>query len=295
MNRRQWLSILPATVAGRTSAARGDWPASSSLYIDYRARPAIQNVRSHSHSIVDALAELDVAAARKEGTKLLAYLSLVEVAGNTERDKQAKSRGVPFVGQNEAWASKLMTVGSRQWQDFLMLDGIEPIKRSGFDGIFFDTADSLQLLPEARQRAAASEAIVTLLGDVKSSWPQGEIWLNRGFDLLPRLCGIVSTVLVESVYQTFDSATRKHRSVSRDDSAWIEKKIFDTKRLGFRVAAVDYVPPAQSKLAVETVERLRNLGVLPLITTPDLSGVVVAPRRQTQLQIPETPSSQGRK
>ena len=290
MKRRYVLPILIVTVAG-SAAAAPDWPASSSLYIDYRARPAIADVASHSHSIVDATAQLDKAAAKKNGTKLLAYLSMVEVAASTEREKQAQARGVEFVGRNQAWESRLMMVGSPQWHEFVMVDGIEPIMRSGFDGIFLDTVDSLQLLPEPRQRETAKKAIVRAIGEVKSKWANAEIWMNRGFELLPEVRGSVNTILVESVYQTFDTATRKHHSVPVEGSAWIEKKIFEAQRLGFRVAVVDYVPPVRSELAIETVERLRNLGVLPLVTTPELTGVVVAPRRPTHPQVLETPSS----
>jgi hypothetical protein len=145
----------------------------------------------------------------------------------------------------------------------------------GFDGFFLDTADSVQRLADPH---AGWRALSKIIRQLHQRWPKKSIVLNRGFELLPELKAVLSGVLVESVYQGFDAATKRYQATNADGIRWIEARIREAQALGLKVYAVDYVHPVQKPLARRTAARLQQLGCTPLLTTPDLLGEVLAPQ-----------------
>jgi hypothetical protein len=87
---------------------------------------------------------------------------------------------------------------------------------------------------------------------------------------------VLSGVLVESVFQSFDPVTKKYRAVREQDHEWLLAKLREVQGLRLPVFAIDYVKPQDLALARETAARLRSLGCVPLVTTPDLAGLVLA-------------------
>jgi polysaccharide biosynthesis protein PelA len=278
MKRRDFIKSWPTVLlplSGRGVAPA--WSPDDRLYIDYRALPSTANLKLHSHCVVDALAQIDWEHASSPSRSVLAYISLVELAPGSTRESQAKEQAVKLRGKNEAWSSSIMDVGSDEWESFMWESCITPAVRAGFSGLFFDTVDSIELLPQPSQRTRAQSAVKKLLHWVKKQWPKQQIWLNRGFQLLPQLVGAVDAVLVESVYQTFDPTTRKYSAVPAQGSQWLETHIRKAQDLGLRVCTVDYVSPAQLPLALSTLKRLQALDTLAFITTPELQGKIIAP------------------
>lgn len=257
--------------------ATGLAAAEPSLYINYAPAPPAEALLRHTVCILDPAAKADLKPGQAKGNRFHAYLSLVELSTHSSRQAAAKTRGVAFVGENTAWKSQLMDVTGPGWQSFVLGDLAEPAAEAGFDGFFLDTADSLSLLPASVDPTRAKKAVLQAIRALKSRWPEKKIILNRGFELLPELKGSVDGLLVESVYQTFDPATHRHKAVSAEGSRWLEGRIKEAQLLGLTVYAVDYVNPIQTALAAKTALKLRALGAIPLVTTPELNGQVLAP------------------
>ncbi len=251
--------------------------AEPSLYINYAANPPAEALLRHSVCILDPAAKADLKPGQAKGNAFYAYVSLVEVAATSPKLAAAETRDVRFVGENTAWNSRLMDVTQPSWRTFLLEELAAPAAARGYDGFFLDTADSLSLLPKEVAGAQARAAVLDAVRELKKRWPTKRIILNRGFDLLPELKDIVHGLLVESVYQTFDPTTHRHKAVAAHGSRWLEGKIREAQGLGLTVYAVDYVNPVQLPLAAKTAEKLRALGAVPLVTTPDLTGKVLAP------------------
>jgi polysaccharide biosynthesis protein PelA len=249
--------------------------AEPSLYINYSPHPPAAALLQHTVCILDPAAKVDLAPGQAKGNQFFAYLSLVELAAGSPKLAAAESRGVRFVGENTAWNSRLMDITQPEWQTFLLDDLAADIAAQGYDGFFLDTADSATLLPEPL-RADGATALEKVVRRLKQRWPEKRLILNRGFDLLAPLQKELDGLLVESVYQTFDGAAGRNKAVPAEGSRWLEGKIRQAQALGLTVYAVDYVSPAQLQLAASTAGRLRALGTVPLITTPDLGGVVLA-------------------
>ena len=249
------------------------------LYVNYSAKPPAAALLAFNLCILDPGADVDLRVGHENGNRYLAYLSTVEAAKGSALARLVEERQIPILGKNENWGSTLLDIRAPGWQE-AMVDALTPeALRLGYDGLFLDTVDSLSMLEKAvpKDAAAFRGAMVGMIRQLHERYPDKSIVINRGFDLLPDLRGSVSGVLVESVYQTFDPQTREFKAASPTDSAWLEGKIRAAQGLGLKVYAVDYVDPKNSALAKATADRLRALGCVPFITTPELSGKVGGP------------------
>lgn len=249
------------------------------LYVDYSAKPPPEALAAFNVCILDPGAEADLAPGHAMGNQYLAYLSTVEAGKGSALARLAEERGIPTLGKNEHWDSSLLDIRHPAWQSAMVETLGAECLRLGYDGFFLDTVESIALLEKAHPKdgPAFRAAMVAMIRALHQRYPGAQMVVNRGFDVLPEVAGIIDGVLVESVYQTFDPQTRAYKAMTREDSAWLEQKIRSTQSLGLKVYAVDYVDPKNTVLAKATAERLRVLGCVPFISTPELKGKIVAP------------------
>ena len=249
------------------------------LYVDYSLKPRVQRLTRPTLCILDPHAEVDIPASHEQGHRLLAYVSLVEVAQGSLVDGLAQRHGLVTIGTNKDWNSHLLDILNPAWADFIIEQCAAPALAKGYDGLFFDTMDSVERL--AGQDHALLKryqaALATVIERIAQRWPSHPLVVNRGFAMLPRLKSHLSGVLIESIYHSFDPATKRYRVLPEADSAWLEDRIRDVQAQGLKVYAVDYASPVQRTEALQAVRRLRKLGCVPLITTHRLNGDIVAP------------------
>ena len=270
---RSILCYLGIIIAAAAKAAQP----SPRLYINYSIQPPQSDLLAYDLCLLDPHAKADLKPGQELGHRFLAYLSLVELAKGSIAEADAIKRGVPFLAVNEDWASQVMDVATQRWRDFIIEDAAVKAFAKGFDGLFLDTADAVAN-PAFKDKTQARGAIVAVIRTLHQRWPEKTIILNRGFDLLAEVTPCLSGVLVESVYQSFDPTTKAWRAVPEDGSRWLETRINSVKALKLPVYAVDYVDPTNQPLAEATVRQLLALGCVPLVTTPALNGVIIAPR-----------------
>ena len=249
------------------------------LYVDYSPKPRVQRLTRPTVCILDPHAEVDIATSHERGHRLLAYVSLVEVAQGSVVDGLAQRHGLVTLGTNEDWNSHLLDILSPAWADFIIDQCAAPALAKGYDGLFFDTLDSVERLAGADLPLLKryQSALAKIIEQIARRWPGKPLVVNRGFALLPRLKSHLSGVLIESVYHSFDPATKRYRVLSEADSAWVEGRIRMVQNLGLKVYAVDYASPVERAEALRAVRRLRELGCIPFVTSHRLNGDIVAP------------------
>jgi len=249
------------------------------LYINYSAKRDPQALTTFNFCILDPNADADLNPGHSLGHTFLAYISTVEVRPGSPMEKIVQQHKVPRVGKNPDWDTELLDITDPQWMP-MIVNGIAREARSkGFDGFFLDTLDSAERLSSESPEKARSyhQALVKLIKELRAKYPDAKIVINRGFELLDEIAADINGVLVESVFQTFDPATKRYRTMSRDDTAWLERRIRSVQMLQLPVFAVDYVQPDQKELARETAKKLSDLGCIPFVTTHDLNGTALAP------------------
>lgn len=273
--RRTLVTLLLSSLLLLPAASSG----AEALFIDYSPKPKLAKLTAPTLCIVDPHATVDLKTAHERGHRVLAYLSVVELAKGSPAAKTAEAKKVPFIGTNPDWNSHVLDILDPAWARFLINDCAAPAVSMGFDGFFLDTVDSLERVAgaDAAKLAACHAAILGLVQALDQRWPRAQIVINRGFDLLPRLQPHLDGLLVESVYQGFDPATKRYRATDAEGVTWIETRIRAAQKLNLPVYAVDYTSPVQRDLARATAERLRALGCVPFVTTHDLTGKGLAP------------------
>ncbi len=257
------------------------------LYVDYSETPNPDHLLAFDLGILNPDAEVDLKPGHKLGNRYLAYLSVVEVAPDAAYRDELASLGIPFAGHNPEWNSQLVDVSNPKWRKFVVETLASRAAEKGFDGFFLDTVSSLELL-EASAPGRANEfrqGLQNVIRALRERFPDKQIVLNRGFDLLSGLNGQVDGVLVESVFQTFDPASGSYQPVAEDTSRQLLESIATVRSQGLPVYVIDYVEAIDTALAERTHARLAALGCVPFVSTRELQGNLTGPVRQQARRI----------
>jgi len=252
------------------------------FFVDYSAKPDAELFAAFDWSIINTEADVDLKEAKTHGHKSYAYISVVEVSRDASYADEIGKRGIRKVVENETWGSDSVDITSKEWSDLLIKSLAKKAVDKGFDGFFLDTLDSLAHLihkePENSKQYRA--ALIKLIKDLKTAYPDKKILVNRGFSLLPDLKGSVDGLVVESVFQTYNFGEKKYTVTRLSDTGQLVKWIKEIRSSGMPVAVIDYVKPSDAKLAMQTAKRIELLDCDAFITTPALNGALLAPVRE---------------
>jgi polysaccharide biosynthesis protein PelA len=180
--------------------------ARSRWIVYYSDQVAAEELRDYSLLVFDSGRHppLPPLAARKK--ILLGYLSLGEVNAQCPYFPSALQAGF-LLGENPAWpGSRYVDVRDRRWRELVVGKLAPEILAQGFQGLFLDTLDDPAEL-ERRDAAAYSgmtAASVELVQALRKAFPSIKIMMNRGYEILPQVGGVIDMELGESVYATYD-------------------------------------------------------------------------------------------
>lgn len=271
---RQLLAALTVFVPGHFVQAA---PAPlSSVVFWYAANPPLSQLARFDWAVVEPghLSAADVQVLRSQGGLPFAYLSVGEFhGGKAELDAAALSAAVSPV-RNAAWNSQVMNLESPLWREHL-LSRAQSLRAQGYAGVFLDTLDSFQLLPQT-QREAQRLALVGLLREMRQRQPGLKLFFNRGFEVLRDLQGVAAAVAVESIHAGWDASGQRYRAVPEADRQWLESQLQPLRAQGIPLIAIDYLPPERREEARLLVKRLRAEGFVPYIATPDLGSLGIS-------------------
>jgi polysaccharide biosynthesis protein PelA len=248
------------------------------FYVDYSRNVNPDNLRLYDLSIISPDAEVDLKEGHKLGRRFFSYLSIGEVASDAPYREKVIERKIPFFGKNEFWQSDLVDLSRPDWTQFIIeLAGVSVQK--GFDGFFLDTVDTVDLLIQKYpERADAFRGgLISLVKRLRLAYPDKKIIMNRGFSVIDELAGTVDGMLVESVFQTFDGTKKAYVAVAPAVTEELLRRLEKVKKAGLWIYIIDYVDPANPRLAEETARRIENVGYRALISTIELQGRVLAP------------------
>ncbi len=258
-----------------------------SFYVNYSQQVPTAPLVAHPLSIVNPDATVDLATAQHAGAKVLAYLSVGEIAADASYRGEALRRQLPLAGHNDTWNSDLLDLSNAGWARLLVDDIATTAVKRGFDGFFLDTLDSAQLVAahDPTRNAAARAGLVALVRRLRAAFPQKKIIINRGFFVFDDLRDAIDGVLVESVFATHDFATKTYRAVNADETSALLAELKKVSAAGRSVYVLDYVDPLDAARATETARRVQALGFHAFVSTPALDGAMLAPLRPVARRI----------
>jgi hypothetical protein len=280
---KRLFAALALFVSG-TSVQASALPQPSSVAFWYADQPPLSELAQFDWAVVEPghLSAGDVKTLRKLGSHPFAYVSVGEFDGNKAAIDKAGLRNAVSPVRNDSWNSQVMDLTAPAWREHL-LGRAKALQAEGYDGLFLDTLDSFQLLPEG-SREAQRTALASLLREMHKRQPTLKLFFNRGFEVLPELDGVAAAVAFESMYAGWDAAAKRYRPVPEADREWLQTQLQPLRAKGIPLVAIDYLPPERREEARKLAKRLRDEGFIPFISTPELdsmgiSSVEVQPRR----------------
>ncbi|MDD5717328.1 MAG: endo alpha-1,4 polygalactosaminidase [Sulfuricurvum sp.] len=162
------------------------------LLIYYGSDYPIETFNEYDTVVLDPDLYKDV---HKLKSRSFAYVSLGEV-GTCRSYFDLLQNNSLLAGKNQNWGSYHINIADGKWEKILIDKVIPPIVKSGYDGLFLDTVDSLL----AREKSP--EHIIHLIVTIKKRYPKLKLMLNRGFeiaDIVP-----IDALLYESTISGYD-------------------------------------------------------------------------------------------
>mgnify|MGYP001229614604 CR=1 FL=1 len=255
--------VVPALADARPESV-GFW---------YAASPPLEELSQYDWVVLEPghVSAEQINKLRELGSQPFAYLSVGEKDGGVDAYLQTAASAV----RNEAWDSHVMLLSQPGWRAYLLKRAGE-LSKAGYSGLFLDTLDSFQLLPE-EQREQERLALRDFLRELHQQYPQMKLFFNRGFEVLPELSGVASAVAIESIYSGWNAAQQAYVSVPEADREWLSLQLSPLKTQGVPVVAIEYLPAHKREEAKALVKKLVSEGFIPLVTTPDLDSVGTGP------------------
>ncbi|CAB3767816.1 endo alpha-1,4 polygalactosaminidase [Paraburkholderia humisilvae] len=248
----------------------------------YGAPVPVEQLSRFDTVVVEADSGFDprAAAATRDGqtshcTNWYAYVSVGEVS--KDRDYFAAMPRKWRLGRNAAWSSAVIDQSAPGWPQFFVEHVIAPLWVRGYRGFFLDTLDSWQLIAKTDAARARQQAgLINTIRALKARYPDAQLILNRGFEILPEIHGDVAAVAFESLYGSWDQAAQRYGAVPADDRTWLiaqARTIREQYRLP--VISIDYCAPDDAPCRREIVEQICAAGVEPYVTDGALRTVGV--------------------
>lgn len=252
--------------------------AAPSVAFFYGANPPMEALRAYDAVVLDPGNLSDPSPWQGQSTHLFAYVSVGEV--DPARPWAGDVKQEWLKADNPDWNSRVVDLSAPGWHRFLLDRVIDPLWQRGWRGFFLDTLDSFQRFAKTDvQRNEQVAGLAQLVRAIKTRYPEAELFFNRGFEVLPQVHQFAWGVAAESLFQGWNAQTRQYVAVPEDDRAWLLgqlRQVHDS--YGLPVVSIDYVAATDRKKMLATADKIRQEGVIPWVSVPELDIVGVGQR-----------------
>ncbi len=268
---------LALSVPGTFAATQG--PPSVALF--YEAHPPVSELRAFDWVVLDPDHGFLPADKVRAPSLALAYVAVGEL--HPSRPWFGSVDPAWMLGENRTWGSRVMDMSNPAWRAFLIEKVMQPMWDKGYRGFFLDTLDSFRLIQGIDEQPQLG-GLAAFIRELKARLPQARVIMNRGFEILPQVQGLIDMVAAESLFRAWDAAQQSWREVGENDRRWLLDRFDEARRQGVACLAIDYVPIHDRALARATARKIEASGCLPYVTDPALGtigvgAVEVVPRR----------------
>ena len=143
-----------------------------------------------------------------------------------------------FLGKNPFFDAWFADANQSGWQDFV-LDQASQLLSEGYDGLFLDTVDTVDVYPEI------IEGMVTLIERLRAQHPTAVLIQNRGMNIIEMSGPSVDALMFEVFSSTYDSAKEAYvrTDVTAPGYPEIVEKAVAYRESGGVVLAQDFALP----------------------------------------------------
>ncbi len=213
-----------------------------------------------------------------KGVKVLAYVSLGEVAENGPYYAEARNLGL-LVRHNKNWDSWVVDVRRPEWREMVLTRILPDALAAGYDGLFLDTLDA----PMDMQRrdpdtyTGTERHCLALVRAIRKQYPNLLLCQNRGFEIIRRTAPYLDYLLIEGLSSAMNLATLTRADIPEKDKALLIAGAEAARKInpGLVILTLDYVPAHDEAARDKAYEFSRNLGYVPYVSTPALNEVFI--------------------
>ncbi len=270
------VAILTSVMAAASSSRPGPW----AVYYADSARP--EEFRGYDLVVFDADNHPPLKPISATGSVVLGYLSLCEVEQHKSWFGLVRESGL-LAGENPDWpGTYFIDVRDSRWRKLVVSQLVPAMIAQGFQGIFLDTTDDAAELErrDPKKFGGMKAAVIELVKEIRSAVPTATLMVNRGYDLLPVIATSINIVLGESVYGTYDFATKTYHRVPeaqyREQVALLAKVRSINPSL--RICTLDYWNPSDRSGIRRVYREERSHGFDPYVATISLDQLIREPR-----------------
>ncbi len=221
----------------------------------------------------------DPVSLREQGRKVLVYVSLGELGGDSPYLEEARNIGL-LTRYNENWDSWVVDVRDARWHEMLLERIIPQALARGYDGLFFDTLDS----PIDMQRRdpdkykGTERSCVELVRTIRQQYPKLLLCQNRGFEIVARTALSLDFLLIEGLSCSMKLGAESAISVPVQDREYLLAKTGQARKTNpnLTVLSLDYAPSGDAQSISNACEFSRKQGFIPYVSTPALDEVFVS-------------------
>jgi hypothetical protein len=161
--------------------------------------------------------------------------------------------------------------GNAFWQQ-LVIDRAGAILGMGFDGLFLDTIDTAELLPDTRAGMAG------LIRRLRETFPDAKLVANRGMFMMEDFAPYISGMMFESFTGGYDFSRQSYHMWRDNDLAWTTGQANAINRIRethyFPVFALDYADPNDPEGIQARYDRAWEFDFLPAVSVIHLNQVL---------------------
>lgn len=213
----------------------------------------------------DTLTPAELAEVHRSATLVVAYLSVGEAEPDRAWYKDGRVDQAWILGKNENWGSFFVDAGQPGWQK-LMVNLAGDSIRQGYDGVFLDTVDTVDVYPKTKP------GMIALIQQLRTAYPQALLVMNRGFSVVKEVAGDVDAVMFEDLSTTYNFESKTYAYA--DDTATALAMATLSQNTGMPILALDYAPPDNPGMAYRAVQAARGYGFIPAVSVIDLDKIV---------------------
>ena len=213
----------------------------------------------------DTLTPAELAVVHQSATLVVAYLSVGEAEPDRAWYKDGRVDQAWILGKNENWGSFFVDAGQPGWQK-LMVDLAGESIRQGYDGVFLDTVDTVDVYPKTKA------GMIALIQQLRAAYPQALLVMNRGFSVVKEVAGDVDAVMFEDLSTTYNFESKTYAYA--DDTATALAMATLSQNTSMPILALDYAPPDNPGMAYRAVQVARSYGFIPAVSVIDLDKIV---------------------
>jgi uncharacterized protein (TIGR01370 family) len=277
---RRYLFAVGALAMLAGAAARAE---AERWVVVYSEKPAIAEFRDYDLVVLDSVSHPPLRPLLERKKTVIGYISLGEVENYRDYYKAVEKEGILYE-KNPNWPdSRYIDVRDQRWTKRVVEELIPRILHKGFEGIFIDTLDNPAEL-ERRDPAkfkGMTAAAANLVRAIRRQYPGIYIMLNRSYEILPAVDGLIDAVLGESVFTEIDFEKKTYRMADartyRQQVEWL--KAAQSRQPKLKVYTLDYWVPGDAAGVARIYAEQRSNGFIPYVSVKELDRVVKEPGR----------------